>query len=533
MGETVAKKLIDISKHQGDVDFSLVRNAVDGIILREGYRKTIDERFLQYVDGCRKYAIPVYAVYHFLYPLTTNDAIDEAISCDINIKKAGLNRNQIIVFADYEYDSIKNAKKNGVDHDKHKINEITEAFCAAMTKLGYRVGIYTNIDFHKNYYIDAVKEKYPIWLADYSGGPDYPCLVQQYSNVGNIPGIKGNVDLNHLFEESSSTAPKKTALEVIKLADSWLGKNEKDGSYKEIIDIYNSYKGKFPRGLKMQYSWSWCACTWSALAIKLGYTDIMPIEISCGELIKVAKDMGCWIENDEYIPEPGDAILYDWQDSGKGDDVSWPDHIGLVRAVDKNSGYFVTIEGNYNDAVKKRTVSINGRYIRGFIHPKYDRSDVANNVIIANKSIDQVAHEVIDGSWGSGEDRKNRLEANGYNYREVQDRVNEILNGDAKNVPFGDVDLNQPYNKKVVATCKPAAFNDDLTYDRWKTTENLYLRNDAGKNKKAICIMPKDTIVISNGYYSVSGDTPWPYINFIMDGVYYGGFASSKYLLGC
>lgn len=43
------------------------------------------------------------------------------------------------------------------------------------------------------------------------------------------------------------------------------------------------------------------------------------------------------------------------------------------------------------------------------------------------KSIDELAQEVIDGKWGDGEDRKNRLEKAGYNYDAVQDRVNEIL----------------------------------------------------------------------------------------------------------
>ena len=92
--------------------------------------------------------------------------------------------------------------------------------------------------------------------------------------------------------------------EVVKLVSSWIGKKEADGSYKEIIDIYNSFTGAFPRGIRMKYGWSWCACTWSALAIALGYTDIMPIEISCGELIKRAKEMGCWQENDGYVPSP-------------------------------------------------------------------------------------------------------------------------------------------------------------------------------------------------------------------------------------
>lgn len=54
---------------------------------------------------------------------------------------------------------------------------------------------------------------------------------------------------------------------VADLVNSWVGKNEADGSYKTIIEIYNSYKGTFPRGTKMDYSWPWCACTW----IRSGY----------------------------------------------------------------------------------------------------------------------------------------------------------------------------------------------------------------------------------------------------------------------
>lgn len=44
------------------------------------------------------------------------------------------------------------------------------------------------------------------------------------------------------------------------------------------------------------------------------------------------------------------------------------------------------------------------------------------------KSVDELAKEVINGSWGNGADRRNRLEAAGYNYSEVQNRVNQILN---------------------------------------------------------------------------------------------------------
>lgn len=166
------------------------------------------------------------------------------------------------------------------------------------------------------------------------------------------------------------TTVAKTRSAVVSLAQSWVGKKESDGSYKSIIDIYNSYTGTFPRGTKMQYGWAWCAATWSALAIKLGYTDIMPIEISCFYLIEAAKKMGIWVENDAYVPKPADAILYDWDDSGSGDNTGTPDHIGTVEKVE---GSLITvIEGNYSNAVKRRVLKVNGRYIRGYICPKYD-----------------------------------------------------------------------------------------------------------------------------------------------------------------
>ena len=47
----------------------------------------------------------------------------------------------------------------------------------------------------------------------------------------------------------------------------------------------------------------------------------------------------------------------------------------------------------------------------------------------SGKSIEQVAQEVINGKWGNGTDRKSRLQAAGYNYSEVQNKVNEILTG--------------------------------------------------------------------------------------------------------
>ena len=196
---------------------------------------------------------------------------------------------------------------------------------------------------------------------------------------------------------------------VVDLAKSWIGKNEADGSYKTIIDIYNSYTGAMPRGTKMLYSWAWCACTWSALAVKLGYTDIMPIEISCYYLIERAKSMGIWVENDGYTPKPGDAILYDWNDGSNYanyDNTNAPDHVGVVESVNTSAGTFTVIEGNKSNAVGRRTVAINGRYIRGFICPKYTEDGTSSNgntntQTSANSSGDTI-YTVVKGDTLSG-----------------------------------------------------------------------------------------------------------------------------------
>lgn len=45
----------------------------------------------------------------------------------------------------------------------------------------------------------------------------------------------------------------------------------------------------------------------------------------------------------------------------------------------------------------------------------------------AKKSVDQIADEVIAGKWGNGQERKQKLEAAGYNYNEVQAAVNKKL----------------------------------------------------------------------------------------------------------
>lgn len=307
---------------------------------------------------------------------------------------------------------------------------------------------------------------------------------------------------------------------VVDLVCSWKGLNEATGSYKKIIDIYNTKIKKLPRGLKMQYSWPWCACTWSALAAELGYTDIMPVEISCKNLIDRAVEMGCWKENDGYVAKPGDAILYDWDDNGKGDNKGVPDHVGTIIETNEDAGYFVVMEGNYSDSVKKRTISINGRYIRGFITPKYDKNEVKAPEKKPGKKLKTVAREVIAGSWGSGDNRKKALEKAGYDYDKVQEIVNEILN----------TPTSKPKESKAVtSTCNAKKFSTSVS-GSYKATANVYCRNDAGTNKKALCLIPAGTKVECFGYYTTFSGTKWLYVQFMLNGIKYTGFVCSKYL---
>lgn len=156
---------------------------------------------------------------------------------------------------------------------------------------------------------------------------------------------------------------------VLGFMQGWVGLKRSDKSHAVIIDTYNDHK-PLPRNYKVTYSDSYCATTVSAAAIKAGYTDIMPVECSCYYLIEQAKKMGIWQENDAYVPLPADLILYDWQDDNIGDNTGSPDHVGMVEKVVGNT--ITAIEGNMNGGiVGRRNIQINGRYIRGFICPKY------------------------------------------------------------------------------------------------------------------------------------------------------------------
>lgn len=160
-----------------------------------------------------------------------------------------------------------------------------------------------------------------------------------------------------------------TRTAIVSQAQSWIGCKESNGSHKKIIDVYNSHKPR-ARGYKLKYTDAWCSGFASACAIACNATDIIPTEVGCGKHIALFQKKGIWVENDAYIPLPGDYIFYDWDDSGKGDNKGGSDHVGIVEKVE--DGKIIVIEGNYSNSVKRRTLKVNGKYIRGYGVPMYD-----------------------------------------------------------------------------------------------------------------------------------------------------------------
>lgn len=235
--------------------------------------------------------------------------------------------------------------------------------------------------------------------------------------------------------------------QVVSTALSWLGTKANTTKHLEMLAIYNA-QSPLPRGWKMKVTDYWCAAFVSTVSLQLGLRDIMPTECGCPSMVRLYQDLGRWVEDDAYVPSPGDVIFYDWQDSGVGDNVGHPDHVGIVLDCDGQT--MTIIEGNNANAVNKRLLEVNGRYIRGFGIPDFaSKADGAEPQpeptpepepepepeptpepetpaeTETDPFITQIANQVIAGKWGNGQARKDALAA--WFVETVQDEVNRIM----------------------------------------------------------------------------------------------------------
>lgn len=201
---------IDISKHQGSVDFNQVKNSgVQFIIARIGYgmyENQKDVQFENFYNGAISNDIPV-GVYLYSYALNETEAEREAeVALDwLNNRKLNLP-----VYYDIE-------DKSQTNLGKTTLTNMCKAFCNKIESAGYWSGVYANKYWLTTFLDSAELEKrYTIWVAQYNKQNTYKGKYDmwQYSSSGKVNGINGNVDMNILyrdiFSEIEGTNPPPT-----------------------------------------------------------------------------------------------------------------------------------------------------------------------------------------------------------------------------------------------------------------------------------------------------------------------------------
>ena len=171
----------------------------------------------------------------------------------------------------------------------------------------------------------------------------------------------------------------------------------------------------------------------------------------------------------------GDVIYFDWD----GDGVS--DHVGIIEG--NTGGYYQTVEFNTGNGEVKRRTRDYGTVI-GVVRPDYGAATAP-----VTSDIDQLARDVIDGKYGTGEARRQAL---GSMYDAVQKRVNEMLQGEASPTPSQpSTDASVPSGTyRVVAS-------------------SLNVRTAPSVSSTAVACYSKGQTVVLDGWSMVSGGYIW------------------------
>lgn len=205
--------IIDVSKHNGVIDWEKAKSKIEGAIIRVGYGSDIesqdDQQAKRNMDECERLGIP-YGVYLYSYAKNATMAQSEAKHVYRMIKGRKLS---LPVYFDAEENSLGGAAAT-----------CYLAFYKAIKEYGYRCGLYTGVYYYRSY-MNNVKTWDSLWVARYgtnngtrqdvykpSFGVSYD--LWQYTSKGKVSGISGNVDLSEVYNKTvfaGTTADKTTA----------------------------------------------------------------------------------------------------------------------------------------------------------------------------------------------------------------------------------------------------------------------------------------------------------------------------------
>ena len=189
---------IDVSNFQGTIDWNQVKAAgIEFAILKVGpvYGKP-DSTFERNATECERLGIP-YGVYYYSYARSVADANKEA---DRTLAWLGGHYPSLPIYYDLEDNYI----LQDPNFSKDKLAQIAQTFCNRMEAVGFKSGIYANLNWFNNYLNSPSLNGYDHWVAQYNWRCDYAGSYSfwQYSSRGNVPGINGSCDMNYCFNGS-------------------------------------------------------------------------------------------------------------------------------------------------------------------------------------------------------------------------------------------------------------------------------------------------------------------------------------------
>lgn len=192
------KKGIDVSTHNGVIDWERVKTQIDYAIIRCGYgvdqTNQDDKYFKRNVEECIRLSIP-FGIYIYSYANTIEKANSEAEHV-LRLVDPYKNNMTMGIWYDIEDKIQANLSKN-------LLKDIITTFCNKIENNGYFVGIYANKNWLENKIDNALKERYVIWIAQYNSKCTYAGKYHmwQYTSDGSVNGINGRVDMNYSYQD--------------------------------------------------------------------------------------------------------------------------------------------------------------------------------------------------------------------------------------------------------------------------------------------------------------------------------------------
>lgn len=188
---------IDISSHQGKIDFSSLKNEVDFVILRAAWGTNTDTMFEYNYNECKKYSIPV-GCYLYSYSLDTKTAIEEA---KYLLKLISGKRFEYPIYIDME-DADGYKDKYGMPSNQ-ELNDMCNNFCNIIESNGYYAAVYAS-QYWFNTKLTGIK-KYDKWIANWGTNDGTVqkdlsglCGMLQYTSKKNINGMYLDGDVAYL-----------------------------------------------------------------------------------------------------------------------------------------------------------------------------------------------------------------------------------------------------------------------------------------------------------------------------------------------